>query len=140
MLLDWIRGNRERDVFASKIISPWDELKLASKINVIFESQRTMVDWGAAPFQSISSLIRVRNWLAHHKEPYLGLSNSEGEWVTDSNGRSRPRIDIEKELERESIQKYYNAVRQAGISIADLYNDDYTKEWLTNEDYWPLAS
>jgi hypothetical protein len=122
------------------IISPWDELKLASKIDVIFESQGKQVDWGKAPFQTVGSLIRIRNWLAHHKEPYLGLSNAEGEWVADSRGRRRPRIDIERELEHNSVRRYYDSVREVGIQIADLFGDDYTKDWLTKEDYWPLAT
>jgi len=120
-------------------ISPWDELKLRSKINVLFELKGEKANWGAKPLQKVAQLIKVRNWLAHHKEPYLGLTGGDGSWVTDARGHSAPRVHIQQELKKDSIQNYYNAVRDIGKILAILWGNEYTVEWIESEDYWPLA-
>ena len=117
----------------------WDELKLKSKADVLFELKGKKIDWSSDPFQSISQLIKVRNWLSHHKEPYLGLVNGDGYWIgSRERKRIEPRVDILQELRKSSIQKYYNAVRNACIEMTQLWNYEIQLELLTTEQYEPL--
>ena len=89
----------------------FDELKLRSKIELICEST-SKVDWGAAPWQSIDRLVRIRNWLMHFKESDIGLINSNWNWVTDDINK-KPKIDPILELSNVSAAKYYNATLDA---------------------------
>lgn len=131
------------NVFLYKsILTPWDELKLKSKANVLFELKDKKIDWGANPFQNINQLIKVRNWLAHHKEPYLGLAStvdSDIHWISSGEGMPKaPRVDILKELKKASIKNYYNSVREAGVQIARTWGDEFEAESLKSEKYEPL--
>lgn len=131
------------NVFLQKsTISHWDELKLKSKTNVLFELKNKKIDWGASPFQNISQLIKVRNWLAHHKEPYLGLAfvgESNIQWISSSDNMLKAaRVDILRELKRDSIENYYSSVREAGVQIARNWGDELEAEYLKSEKYEPL--
>lgn len=121
------------------IISHWDEFKLASKADVLFELKGKKIDWSINPFQRVSKLIKVRNWLTHHKEPYLGLTGLDLYWVHSENKPKSPKVDILRELKKSSIQKYYDAVRKGGIEIATIWDYKDNLDWLTTEKYEPLT-
>jgi hypothetical protein len=120
---------------SSNSFSAWDELRISSKINTLFELKGQRVDWSQNPWQDVARLIRLRNWLAHNKVQHLGLANSNGDWV-----RGKPNIDPIQELKKESVERLYCAVRdgcQQLISLWDL-NKYGTFDYLNNEKYEPL--
>ncbi len=119
----------------SNPISTWDELRILSKITTLHELKGEKIDWGSQPWQDITKLIKLRNWLAHNKEAYIGLSNSDGQWV----GKI-PQINPEVDLDKRAIEKMYNSVRQGGFILATLWNLESSFDFLKNEKYAPLIS
>lgn len=116
----------------------WDELRLASKVDLLMHSANHSIDWGHRPWQEVIRLIRMRNWLAHNKDSHIGLINNDGEWVFGGTKRRRiPVLDVPKELRYESVRSLYVAVREAGFSLATLagFASDY--EFLQTEKYEP---
>jgi hypothetical protein len=117
----------------------WDELKLLSKIEEIAQQEKIKIEWGNYPWQKISRLIRIRNWIAHNKESYIGLSGYKDVWV--NNGVNKPpKIDPEIELKKESIQKYYDAVRECGMILCKIVGVEDNFEFLKTEKYEPIIS
>jgi len=116
----------------------FDELKLTSKIETIASFSGDKIDWGVQPWQEISKLIRLRNWLAHYKDSDIGLINGDGEWIVDS-VNVRPKIDPERELAKISVSKYYDATRKCLKILAALQNaDTYLYDFLDTENYQPI--
>lgn len=120
-------------------ISHWDELRIASKIDTLVELEGEKIDWGSSPWQKITKLIKLRNWLSHNKESYIGLSGYKDVWITDSINKY-PKIDPEKELNFKSITRFYNAVRSAGLQLSKILNIEDEYKFLKNEEYYPIIS
>ena len=118
--------------------SAWDRLGLCQKIDMLCEVVADRADWGATPFQTINRLVLVRNWLAHYKDPYVGLSDGVGGWIKDGAHRP-PKVDPELEFSREVVRRGYDAVRQAGAKLAALHGEHAMAERLRSEDYLALA-
>lgn len=117
--------------------SKYDELRLSSKIETIAELANKKIEWGRAPWQEIDKLIRLRNWLAHYKDPNVGLINSSGEWLKDEVNRL-PKFDPNVELSQNKITHYYDAARTALHELAiylNQYHGNY--EFLDAEEYTP---
>ncbi|MEX2578255.1 MAG: hypothetical protein WD342_04290 [Verrucomicrobiales bacterium] len=91
-------------------IRAWDELRLGSKIESLHELKATEIDWSTGAPQQVARLIRVRNWLAHNKQRFLGLSGSGGGWVKDGVNKP-PKIDIESELKKDSVEVTIHVLR-----------------------------
>ena len=90
----------------------YDELRLESKIEVLADFGGAVVNWGERPWQKIRELIKVRNRLAHYKDPNRGLINAEGDWLP------APRdFDPEAALSMRAVSQYYDAVRAAAIAL-----------------------
>ena len=116
----------------------FDELKLRSKIETIADFGGEIIDWGVQPWQDIAQLIRVRNWLAHYKDPDIGLVNSESEWIKDSVNKA-PKIDPDRELSMKVVKNYYDSTRQGLKTLATcLHVDTYLVEFLDTEKYEPF--
>jgi hypothetical protein len=113
----------------------FDELKLGSKIETLADFGGIEIDSGSQPWQHISRLIRVRNWLVHYKDSDIGLINSAGEWIIDDLNKY-PKIDPDIDLSILSIRKFYNSTRQILIELAKgLQIDSYFYEFLDTENY-----
>lgn len=115
----------------------WDEFHLKSKIDTLADLHGGQVDWGRRPWQDVTKLIRVRNWLAHHKELVVGLSGACGEWVVDSANQA-PRIDPQEVLQESSIRGFYGAVREAGVLLSAMVGDEHRGRALEDEEYDPM--
>lgn len=100
-------------------LSHWDELRLTSKIDTLAELEGQKIPWGQEPWQTVTKLLRVRNWLAHFKEPYIGLMGARGEWVEDAVNKP-PKIDINSSLGRSAISGYFGAVIEAICRLQQL--------------------
>ena len=83
----------------------YDELTLLSKIETLADWSKLAVNWGHRPWQDVKQLLRIRNWLAHFKDPYIGLARSLGGWVDDV-ANTPPKIDPFVELSRSRIHRY----------------------------------
>ncbi len=119
----------------SESISTWDEFKIISKIVTLHELKGKKVNLGELPWQDITKLIRIRNWLAHSKETYIGLSNSDNQWIEKTKI-----IDPETDLDKDSIMKMYNSVRKAGLILSEIWGLKSTFQFLEDEKYLPLIS
>lgn len=119
----------------SNVMSKWDELRLISKIETLHELKEQKIDKGQQPWQDIQKLIKIRNWLAHNKETYIGLSGADDEWIC-----GKVKIDIEKELKKESIEILYKSVRIAGTILSKMWGLDEDFDFLDTERYTPLYS
>lgn len=120
-------------------VSDWDRLSLQSKVNAFAEAEGKSINWGGKPWQEIGHLMRVRNWLAHNKETYIGLSGWRDTWVKDHHGKL-PKIDIERELSAPAIRRFYVSILDAAIFLCRLVGDKWTCDRLEREDYIPLVS
>jgi hypothetical protein len=107
------------DLIQDTGLSHWDELRLSSKIDTLAELQGTRIPWGHDPWQTVVTLIRVRNWLAHYKDPHIGLMGAQGEWVEDSSNKP-PKIDPKAALGRGSVSRYFEAVVKAICCLKQL--------------------
>jgi len=119
----------------SSPISSWDELRILSKITTLHELKGEKIDWGKQPWQNITKLIKLRNWLSHNKEAYIGLSNSEGVWI----GKA-PQINPELDLDKQSIENIYNSVREGSFILAKIWALESDFDFLETEKYDPLIS
>ena len=90
----------------------YDELSILSKLETVADWGGVSIAWGNRPWQDVKQLIRIRNWLAHFKDSYVGLTTSSGTWVNDLANKP-PKIDPYKELSRKQVESYYQAVRLA---------------------------
>ena len=90
----------------------FDELKISSKIEQILLFAGTEPNWGIQPWQSISQLIRTRNWLTHYKDFNVGLVNSDFVWLKDDHNKL-PKIDPYIELTFVRSRTYYDHSRMA---------------------------
>lgn len=115
----------------------WDELKLKSKIDTLADLGGIAVDWGKNPWQEITRLIRIRNWLTHNKESYIGLIGAFGDWVVDDVNKI-PRLDPEAELLEASIRRFYDAVRESGMLLGAAMGAEAEYEFLVSEKYEPV--
>ena len=98
----------------------FDELRLESRLNLIYELNCASIEWGQQPWQDISRIIRIRNWLAHFKESnVIGLTSVDGDWIQDSVNRP-PKIDPQYELSIAQVKNYYNSIRNGLIGISSL--------------------
>ena len=113
----------------------WDELKIKSKIETLYFWGNRDPDWGSSPLQEINTLIRIRNWLLHFKEPVIGLSNTGGEWIVDSHNK-KPKIDPKQILTKEFSSTCYLTTIAALVEIGKLsMRPDYEFDYLISEDY-----
>ena len=119
----------------SNSMSSWDELRIVSKITTLHELKGQKIDWGKEPWQDITKLIRLRNWLAHNKETYIGLSNSDGQLIGE-----KPKIDPEIDLDKYSVEKIYNSVRKGGLILSQIWNLESDFKFLEDEKYEPLIA
>lgn len=111
----------------------WDELRLKSKIDTIANLNSASIDWGTMPWQEISYLIQLRNWMAHNKERDIGLVGAEDCWLEEH------KFNPEKELRAERIRRLYKAVRDAGLLLAQYANQANEYEFLMTEEYEPIV-
>jgi hypothetical protein len=116
----------------------WDELRLFSKIDTLVELGGSLIDWGEQPWQEIARLIRLRNWLAHNKDPLIGLSGHRGVWIVGGIKNRIPKLDPLKELREESVRSLYVAVREGGYRLAELVGVTDKYEYLRTERYEPV--
>lgn len=119
----------------------FDELRLTSKIDTIGYLTGKAVNWGTQPRQDIAHLITVRNWLAHYKEPYVGLVAGgdyigvRGGWVRDD-VHKRPKFDPFQELSSASVKRFYVATRQGLKTLALAFGmESSAVEFLDTENY-----
>jgi hypothetical protein len=112
----------------------WDELRIRSKLDTLADFGATPIEWGRQPWQDIAMLIRVRNWLAHFKDPEIGLIGEGGSWVEDGVNRT-PGIDPEAVLSKDSIRCYYDAVRSGMALLARGLGQADEFEFLVAERY-----
>lgn len=84
-------------------------LSLEQKIEILAKKSGANRNWGNPPWQNIKELIQVRNWLAHYKESWLGLMNSESQWVPDHN-QKMPRFTPQNAFCTECIENYYRNI------------------------------
>jgi hypothetical protein len=115
----------------------WDEFRFLSKIDTIAELSSQKIEWGSRPWQEIARLVRLRNWLAHNKDPVIGLINSQGKWLTGGLKNRIPKFDPQKELRQDSIRSFYDAVREAGLLLAEMVGSVDEVEYLKTESYQP---
>ena len=122
----------------------FDELRLTSKIDTIGHLTGKTIDWGVQPWQDIARLIMVRNWLAHYKDPYIGLVAGgdyigvKGGWVRDDVHKP-PKLDPFQELSSASVERFYIATRQGLKMLAlDLGIEPSVVEFLDTENYEPF--
>lgn len=120
-------------------LTHWDSLRLLEKIDTIAELESKTIKWGEIPWQRIPALIRVRNWLAHSKRSYIGLSGLDDEWVDDELNK-RPKIDPEHEFKEQSVRQYYNAVRSGAFALSNMVQLEEEYDFLETENYEPLVS
>lgn len=111
----------------------WDELRLKSKIDTIANLNNAQIDWGAMPWQEISYLIRLRNWMAHNKERDIGLVGAEDCWLEEH------KFNPKKELLVDRVRRFYDAVRDAGLLLAQHANQIDEYEFLVTEQYEPIV-
>lgn len=121
------------------IIQHWNELRLSSKIDTIADLENEEIDWGVLPWQDITRLIRVRNWLSHNKEINVGFRGAEGEWIDDLNN-SRPRVNPRKELSKASVRRIYDSVRGAGLELSEIAGLRDSFDFLDTQDYDPVMN
>lgn len=116
----------------------FDELRITSKIEQIQIFGGTEPDWGNDPWQSVSRLIKMRNWLAHYKEYDIGLVNSDFEWIRDTENKA-PRIDPYRELTFENAKNYYDKSREAlYILVQNSGTNESNFDFLQTEQYMPF--
>jgi len=110
---------------------------LEQKIEILAKRSGAERNWGNSPWSNIRKLIRVRNWLAHYKESWLGLMNSESQWVPGHN-QEMPRFTPQNAFCTECIKKYYLSILGVISLIADGlgYADEF--EYLKSEIYEPI--
>lgn len=123
---------------ASILIKPlnvenWDRLRTKEKVDEIARSQGTTIDWGGAPWQTLTKLRRVRNWLAHFKEPYIGLFGAHGYWQG-----GEPKFDPNKVLGFPAVQGYFDASVQAVAMLRTIMGLPAEAERLTGGDFSPF--
>lgn len=116
----------------------FDELRITSKIEYIQLFGGAEPNWGVEPWQSVSRLIKIRNWLAHYKDSDIGLVNSDFDWLTDESN-SRPKLDPYAELTFDRAQKYYDTSRAALFSLSTHAGANQDRfDYLLTEHYEPF--
>ncbi len=115
------------------VIRHFDDFRLQSKIETLFDLGSSDFDWGREPLQSVGELIRTRNWLVHFKEPEIGLLGTEG-YVSDTINRL-PRFDPDTILTRKHIQRQYQSVLDVGVQLAACLKAESEYEFLREEDF-----
>lgn len=124
----------------SKIVKfrHFDELRIKSKIEQLLLAGGNEPNWGMDPWQSVARLIRSRNWLAHYKEPEIGLINTDFEWLSDMHNKV-PKIDPYQELTFMQARNYYDKTRMALEFLARSCGADESEfEFLRTEQYQPF--
>jgi len=110
----------------------YDELRLASKIDTLAEMGMMQVSWGTQPWQDVTRLIKVRNWLAHNKASHLGIITMDGLFHTTS---YQPiKWNPLNDLTLDAVQKFYDAVRTAGIILSTGLGFQAQYQFLQNEE------
>ncbi len=116
-------------------IRHWDDFRYVSKVETACDIADVELDWGREPFQSISNLIALRNWLVHYKNPEIGLINSDGDYL-ESDYWKIPKRSPDTELIPKNIQRLYDHVREYLISISSGLNLDHEFDYLESQDYY----
>lgn len=111
----------------------YDELRLASKIETIFDIGNEEFSWGEEPLQSIGELIRTRNWLVHFKEREIGLAGSEG-YAKDYLNRL-PKIDPDVFLKANYIRRQYKSVITLSVNLAKIVGCEDLVKHIQNESF-----
>lgn len=120
-------------------LTHWDRLSLLQKIDTIAELSGESIDWGKVQWKRVRELIKVRNWLAHSKKTYVGLSGFEDEWIVDRLNKN-PRVDPEIQFTEKSVREYYNSVRQVAFELSKIVQVEEEYQFLETEYYEPLVS
>ncbi len=112
----------------------YERIEIRSKIEILGYIANVSVDYGQMPWQGIAELIRVRNWLVHFKDPYIGLIGSDGQYICDQN-HSIPKIQPKGVFNKAKLKKYYRSVLCGGKQFAEALNlrDYFT--FLFDESY-----
>lgn len=108
---------------------------LKKKIAILAQTSKEEMDWDVSPWQDVAELIQLRNWLMHYKESWMGLVNSEGQWVRDHNG-NLPRF-TPAAFSKERIANYYQCVRSIVSSLANGLGHKGHFSYLQSETYEP---
>lgn len=123
-----------------KRLQHYDSLRILEKIETLADFANIKIDWGGQPWQEVQQLIKVRNWLAHFKDPKIGLIGGEGKWIKDSVNKL-PKLDPDVELSLQKIKKYYGSVLGSllllarGLGYQDKYRHLETEEY----DYYQVG-
>ena len=116
----------------------WDEMRFLSKIDFIAELEGEKIDWGRNPWQSVKTLTGLRNWIAHNKDPVIGLMGYKGCWIEGGLKGKIPTLDPKKELKRAAIKKQYDQVLAASIELVKIVGVEEEFEYLHTGDYEPM--
>ncbi len=117
----------------------YDEFRMSSKIDTLAELGMAQIAWGNQPWQDITRLIKIRNWLTHNKVSHLGTITMDGLFHTTSYQpiKWNPLDD----LTPDAVQKFYDAVRTAGVILSEGLGFHIEYEYLQHEDYkHPVAA
>ena len=89
----------------------YDELKLRTKMNLIFSLDDNEIDWGSLPYQTFLDMYNWRNNLAHFKKQrQKGLvSSMDFTNYVPSTEKITLREDSLKVFSKEQCQKYYTS-------------------------------
>lgn len=113
-------------------------LSLEQKIEILAMKSGANRNWGNPPWQNVKTLIQVRNWLAHYKESWLGLMNSESQWVPDHNGKM-PRFTPQNAYCTECIETYYRSIIAIIMLMANGLGCSEKFDYLQSEVYEPFV-
>ncbi|MBU3183251.1 hypothetical protein [Clostridium estertheticum] len=119
----------------------YDQLRLAGKIETLYNLRSKTVDWRSNPYQMFQKIIGIRNWLIHFKDEDIGLLNSRGKWIKD-NVNVLPKKDPYIIFTKDNCQKYYNETRKIIIDLSEMMNiDEYMYKWVKEEtfDYFEMG-
>ncbi len=121
------------------ILKYYDSLRFKEKIETLCEFGGTKISWGEEPWQTISELGKVRNWLIHYKDTTIGLMNNEFQWVVGGENR-KPRMDPDIFLSKAYSEKYYKSVLDGALRLANYLDVSSEFDSLSSQDYNPIIS
>jgi hypothetical protein len=123
-----------------KRLQHYDSLRILEKAETLADFANINIDWGSQPWQEIQRLVRVRNWLAHFKEPKIGLIGGEGKWIKDSINQL-PKLDPDVELSLQQVKRYYDCVLGSLLLLAKGlgYQDKYRYLETQEYDYYQVG-
>jgi hypothetical protein len=109
----------------------YDALSIRKKLETAAQLSGESLVWNLPPWADVDKLIAIRNRLVHYHDPTVALVGSEG-WASSP----YPEFIPQQELTYKWLERYYQAVRQAGLKVAEWRGiEGYNIEFLKTEDY-----